>query len=670
MPPVRNRHLLLVDAIAFLVAPLLAYLLRFEGLGWINEGHAPAAIAYTAIGLVVRLGIYYLLGVYARLWRFASVPEMQRLAVSALVAASVMAVVGLLGFGGLGLTPQRVPYSVILMTELLCGAAVTLQRLLMRSGGQNGFAVMRRRSSDHKRVLIAGAGAAGHVLVKELLANPQLRLDPIGFLDDDVTKHGHHMADIPVLGPLSALGALIATHAVDELVIAMPRAPGAVVRPLVRTALAAGISARTIPGLYEILSGKVRVAALREVAIEDLLRREPVATDLASVRTLARDRVVLVTGAGGSIGSELARQISELGPRRLLLLGHGENPIFAILEELREKHPDLDLVPVIADIRDSRRVEQVFKLFRPTAVFHAAAHKHVPLMEENSVEAVTNNVKGTRNLVDAATKFDVEDFVLISTDKAVRPTSVMGATKRVAEHIVRAAALKHGKNYVAVRFGNVLGSAGSVVPTFMRQIQQGGPVTVTDPEMRRYFMTIPEAVQLVLQAASMGVGGELFMLDMGEPVKIVDLARDLIRLSGLEPEIEIPIEFTGIRPGEKLYEELYLDHEQVGETAHPKVLCVRDEIRVSNADKVEELIAIADRGASDLELRVKLLGIVPDFAANVDSAPMDTDKLVAQSSHPASRRTSGARKAGGSSGLHLVEPSPREGMAAEAGQSP
>jgi FlaA1/EpsC-like NDP-sugar epimerase len=370
-----------------------------------------------------------------------------------------------------------------------------------------------------------------------------------------------------------------------------------------------------VPGLYEILAGRVNVSSFREVQIEDLLRREPVQTDLAAVSTLATKRTVLVTGAGGSIGSELSRQLAALDPTHLVLLGHGENPIFDILNELRDKTSEsLRITPVIADIRDRERVRRVFEQHRPFAVFHAAAHKHVPLMEENVVEAVTNNVLGTKNVVDAAIACGTQHFVLISTDKAVRPPNVMGATKRVAEYIVHQAGVRHHRNFVAVRFGNVLGSQGSVVPTFVRQIKAGGPVTVTHPEMRRYFMTIPEAVQLVLQAGVLGKGGELFMLDMGEPVRIVDLARDMIRLSGLQEGVDISIEFTGVRPGEKLYEEMFFSHEVAEPTDHPKILRARNGHDADGEDrKIAKLLEVAAHSGDERQLRKLLRELVPDF---------------------------------------------------------
>jgi FlaA1/EpsC-like NDP-sugar epimerase len=388
----------------------------------------------------------------------------------------------------------------------------------------------------------------------------------------------------------------------------MPRAPGSVVRRVVRAAYEAGLRTRTVPGLFEILDGRVSVAALREVQIEDLLRRAPVQTDLEAVRRLAAGRTVLVTGAGGSIGAELCRQLVALEPK---------NPIFEILHELLADEPRASLVPIVADIRDRRRVRRIFDDYKPYAVFHAAAHKHVPLMEDNVSEAITNNVQGTRNIVDAAVSCGTQHFVLISTDKAVRPTNVMGASKRVAECIVQNAARLHNRHFVSVRFGNVLGSRGSVVPTFLRQIQDGGPVTVTHPEMRRYFMTIPEAVQLVLQAGALGRGGELFMLDMGEPVRIVDLARDMIRLSGLEEGSDIEIEFTGIRPGEKLYEEMFFTHEIAEPTEHPKVLRARNgQHGVCTDLEIAGLVEAAGSDINEDRLRVELRSLVPDFVTN------------------------------------------------------
>jgi FlaA1/EpsC-like NDP-sugar epimerase len=356
------------------------------------------------------------------------------------------------------------------------------------------------------------------------------------------------------------------------------------------------------------------VASLRQVEIQDLLRREPIQTDLDQVRVLATGETVLVTGAGGSIGSELCRQLARLEPAQILLLGHGENSIFDVLAELTERFPNVTAVPIIADVRDRDRLRHVFAQYRPYAVFHAAAHKHVPLMEGNIAEAVTNNVLGTKNVAELSAELGVEHLVLISTDKAVRPTNIMGATKRVAEQIVQEIAEAHERKFVAVRFGNVLGSRGSVVPTFLRQIQTGGPVTVTHPEMRRYFMTIPEAVQLVLQAGAIGRGGEVFVLDMGEPVKVLDLATDLIRLSGLEVGIDIEIRFSGTRPGEKLYEELFFGSESAVPTDHPKVLRAKNGVLpIGLSTVVDVLVDGARKGRPDEEIRELLVRLVPDF---------------------------------------------------------
>ena len=610
-PTIRNRYFLLSDALLFSASTLAAFALRFEGFDW-DTPYRQVAIAYLAISLVVKLYVCHASGLYRRLWRHASVVEVERLigAVGAFGAACVFIGAFLLPWAGL--VPVRVPLSVLFLDVLLSGAAATLPRLAVRLLTRRRS---RRSTTAGERVIIAGAGAAGELIGKELLGHPQIGLRPIGFVDDDRRKHGHRMLDLPVFGALKDLTRLIAEHDAHEVIIAMPRAPGKVGREVVAAAAAAGARARTMPGMFDILSGRVSVTALREVQIEDLLRREPIQTDLEQVRELATGETVLVTGAGGSIGSELCRQLARLDPARIILLGHGENSIFDILHELERLAPNVTCVPVIADVRDRDRIHTVFETYAPYAVFHAAAHKHVPLMEANPGEAVTNNVLGTQNMAELAAEFGTEHFVLISTDKAVRPTNVMGATKRVAEQLVQQIAEERGKNFVAVRFGNVLGSRGSVVPTFLRQIRQGGPITITHPEMRRYFMTIPEAVQLVLQAGAIGRGGEVFVLDMGEPIKIVDLASDLIQLSGLEVGTDIEIRFSGTRPGEKLYEELFFNSENATATSHPKVLRARNAALASGLrSAVERLIAQARNGTTPDELRLVLTRLVPDYA--------------------------------------------------------
>jgi len=452
------------------------------------------------------------------------------------------------------------------------------------------------------------------MIAKELIANPLLGFEPIGFVDDDVSKQNHMLLELPILGTLASIKTIVETHGVSELIIAMPSARGDVVRKVVRAGLDCGIPTLTVPSLPELISAKSNGTSLREVEIQDLLRRDPVETDLAAVAELATGETVLVTGAGGSIGSELSRQIARLAPAKIILLGHGENSIFDTLHELRDGFPDVMVCPVIADVRDRKRIATVFERYKPHAVFHAAAHKHVPLMEENVIEAITNNVFGTLNVVDAALACACKHFVLISTDKAVRPTSVMGATKRVAELIVQHAAIKYDRNFVSVRFGNVLGSRGSVVPTFLRQIRAGGPVTITHAEMQRYFMTIPESVQLVLQAGALGRGGEVFVLDMGEPIRIVDIATDLIRLSGLTVGRDVEIKFTGMRPGEKLYEEMFFSAENVLTTDHPKVLRARNGILPDGVmRRIASMISAAEAEHPDEELKQLLRSLVPDF---------------------------------------------------------
>jgi FlaA1/EpsC-like NDP-sugar epimerase len=608
----RNRYLLVSDAVLLAALPYLVYALRFETWSF-SALDARTALVFTAVMLPAELLILQSFRLYSVLWRFASVSELKLIFAAGLIGSAVSLLVGGVLLQWTGLAPSRVPLSVLTMHSLFSIAVVAAPRLLLRVTGASQ-SPRRASNGEMRRVIIAGAGAAGGMVVREILANPQLGLIPVGFVDDDPSKLGLRLGSMPILGKLDQLQEIALREGAQELVIAMPRASGMVVRKVVRAAYDAGLRARTVPGIFEILDGRVSVAALREVQIEDLLRRDPVQTDLEAVQRLAEGKTVLVTGAGGSIGSELCRQLVALNPSELVLLGHGENPIFEIMHELLSDKPSCKITPVIADIRDRKRMKKVFEQHRPHAVFHAAAHKHVPLMEENVQEAVTNNVMGTRNVVDAAVGSGTQHFVLISTDKAVRPTNVMGATKRVAEYIVQNAAYSHRRHFVSVRFGNVLGSRGSVVPTFLRQIQDGGPVTVTHPDMRRYFMTIPESVQLVLQAGAQGRGGELFMLDMGEPVRIVDLARDMIRLSGLEEGVDIEIQFSGIRPGEKLYEEMFFNHEIAEPTEHPKVLRARNGVSPSGTDlSIGELIDAAMSDASEDWLRGTLKMLVPDF---------------------------------------------------------
>ena len=608
-PEIRSRYLLLLDAASLLVAVWLAYVLRFDGLP-LAAADRVTAVAFALTVTPTALVVFVFTGLYRRIWSYASVAEVERIIVGVAIASVCSALLGLVILPISGLTPARVPISVVALDALLMGALIVAPRLFFRVRKWHSH---RRRRDDDMRAIIVGAGAAGQMIAKELLTNPGLGLYPVAFVDDDERKNKLRLHEIPVVGKIADIGKVAHDNDAGAIVIAIPSAPGSVIRRIVQAAADSGLKTRTLPPLSDVLSGRASPSSLRDVQIEDLLRRDPIQTDLAAVRNLAKGRTVLVTGAGGSIGSELCRQLARLEPARLIILGHGENSIFDIQAELLGTFPKLNVVPAIADVRDPKRLHSIFDDCRPFAVFHAAAHKHVPLMEENVVEAITNNIFGTTNVVNAAVDAGVEHFVLISTDKAVRPTSIMGATKRLAERVVQHAAVAHGRNFVSVRFGNVLGSRGSVVPTFFRQIRAGGPVLVTHPEMRRYFMTIPESVQLVLQAGTLGLGGEVFVLDMGEPVKIIDLATDLIRLCGYEPGKDIELQFTGIRPGEKLYEEMFFHEEHALPTNHPKLLRAKKAgIPDGLMRRIERLVAATETSDED-ELREMLIALVPDF---------------------------------------------------------
>ena len=607
----RNRHLFLLDLVLLSLLPFLSMGLRMETFAWTAD-ESQIVSAYAALALPIRLLVFHRAGIYRFLWRHASLVELQRLTYAAATSAVLTFAAGAYVIRGLGLAPGRMPYLALLFDALAASLVMVMPRLAIR------FAARTQRAAGRTRrpTIIVGAGALGQIILRELSTDSSSPwLAPVAFVDDDPAKRGQLMGGLPVVGATTELADVIDTYNATEVVIAIAGARSTVVRGVLDAATSRGITPRIVPGVSDVLSGRVKVSALRPVEIQDILRREPIVTDLEAVRELATGRTVLVTGAGGSIGSELCRQIAALEPETLVAVDHSENQMFEVESELRRRFPELRIVPIVADIRAASRTHNIVGRYAPHAIFHAAAHKHVPLMEHNIAEAITNNVLGTRNVVEAALDASTRHFVNVSTDKAVRPTSIMGATKRIAEKIVLNAALAEQRNFVSVRFGNVLGSRGSVVPIFLRQIEQGGPITITHPEMRRYFMTIPEAVQLLLQAGALGSGGELFVLDMGAPVKITDLARDLIRLSGLEEDSDIEIAFTGVRPGEKLYEEVFFGGENIIPTNHPKVLRFAGEsIEPALAESVDALIrrAVA-QPVDDGELRQMIRALVPEF---------------------------------------------------------
>jgi FlaA1/EpsC-like NDP-sugar epimerase len=562
---VRNRYLLLIDLVLIVVSVLGSFAMKLELDNLLP--YYPAIIIMILVALVTKPVVYYYFGLYRRLWVYASVNELKIIAAAVAVASVIVSAVMILLFILNVIT--GLPRSVLGIDFLLSLVFVGGVRFALRIQAESR--PPQPRGGIIRKALIIGAGDAGALVVRELQKNRQMNLEPVGFLDDDPAKQKHEIYGIPVVGTLTNLSDVLDKNDVDEVIIAIPTAPGRVVRMVTDVCRSKGTPFRTMPGIFELIGGKVSVSRLREVDITDLLRREPARIHEEWIGAALNGKRILVTGAGGSIGRELCRQIARWNPAQLILLGHGENSIFEALLELRENSTPIELIPVIADVRDQQRIESILSEYQPQVIFHTAAHKHVPLMQANVEEAVANNVLGTRNLVDASVNNGVERFILISTDKAVHPVNVYGATKRLAEIIVLDAANRTNKVYSVVRFGNVLGSRGSVVPIFKRQIVQGGPVTLTHPDMERYFMTIPEAVHLVLQAAAMGQGGEAFLLNMGPQVKILGLAEDLIRLSGLEPGRDIDIVFTGIRPGEKLREELWEPDKIYEKTAHPEI---------------------------------------------------------------------------------------------------
>jgi FlaA1/EpsC-like NDP-sugar epimerase len=592
-----NRHRLwqlVVDAALIAVAWYAAWRLRFDPLT--IPVYYEDYVGWTTIGLVValKLVVFMGFGFYNRWWRYVSTRDMWG-AGRGVVAASVLAY---LVFYFVPLHDLRVPRAVALLDTLLLLALVAASRLLARTLIERpapGALVARGRE-----VIVVGAGDAGQLILRELLKSRALGMTPIGLVDDDPRKRNIRVHGVRVLGTTEELGRILRDNRPDELLIAMPAAAGDVRERVVESARRENVPVKTLPALHELISGDLNLAGqIRPVQVEDVLGREPVEVDLDAIASYLAGETVLVTGAGGSIGSELCRQIARLGAARLVLVDSSERALFEIGRELVDERDFGAIAEVLADVGNRQKMRQVFEHYRPGVVFHAAAYKHVALLEANPVESVRNNVLATRVVADVAAAHGAKRFVLISTDKALNPNAVYGQCKALCEWIVEAHGAESPTRFVAVRFGNVLGSSGSVIPIFRRQIERGGPVTVTHPEMTRFFMTIPEAVSLVVQAGALGAGGEVFVLDMGEPVRIVDVARKMIQLSGKDPDTQIPIRFVGARPGEKLHEELWADDETVTPAGHPKIMRVTratvDPLWLDERlDELERLVAAGD----------------------------------------------------------------------------
>lgn len=621
---IRTRLLqVTIDAATICLAFAIAYAIRFEGQ--IPSVYRKQFILVLPYLLILRISLFYGLGVYRLIWRYITIQDLPRFAMSTALGSFVLIAARFLiapvsEFAGLVVNAKHatVPWSVIVIEFVLSSVGIVATRALWRLTTEE----IRRKnhakgaSATNGRALLIGAGAAGVMLVREFNSSPDSGLKLAGFVDDDPDKCGKIVHGLPVLGTTAQLPSLSRKHNADIAIITIGNAPASAVRRIVDLAESTSMRVQTIPKLDDIVSGRVVISKLRDVDIDDLLGRAPVNLDNESIEAFVTDKTILVTGGGGSIGSEICRQVSRFRPKCLYVLDQAENAVFHIHRELLEHFPEIEVIPLIANVTERERMRNVFVQTRPDVVFHAAAHKHVPLMEANPGEAIRNNVGGSRVVADLAHEFLAEAFVMISTDKAVNPTSVMGATKRVAELYVQSMAARSDTRFVTVRFGNVLGSAGSVVPIFKEEIARGGPVRVTHPDMKRYFMSIPEASQLVLQSAAMGRGGEIFVLEMGKPISIVSLARDLIRLSGFRLDHEIEIVFTGVRPGEKLSEEINLSAENASKTRHPRIwvgkTIVHDVDEISAT--VDQLLDNANH-QEPARLRKALERIVPEYVA-------------------------------------------------------
>lgn len=603
----RVACLVLADLILINLSAFLALYIRFEfdfrqlyATTFLRD-----MLVYAGINSACTILIFHILKLYNSLWEFASVSELVRITLGCFFSA----VFYMVGMFMLHLTvPRSFPAIYMLILCLLCGALRLSYRCVRRT--RAGL-----HSEGEKRTMLIGGGQAGAIALREFQTSPRSENKVVCIIDDAPNKVGSYLGGVKIVGGRSAIARMAEKYDIDEIILAIPSASRQEKLQILNYCHNTSCTLRTLPGICQLANGEVRIEQIREVDIEDLLGRETVKIDLDEVAAYITGKTVLVTGGGGSIGSELCRQAAAQRPKRLIIFDIYENNAYDIQMELRRTHPELDLVVLIGSVRDRARVMQVFDRYRPDLVCHAAAHKHVPLMETSPFEAIKNNVFGTYNVAQAADRFGTQRFILISTDKAVNPTNVMGASKRLCEMIVQMMNDRSATEYVAVRFGNVLGSAGSVIPLFRKQIRSGGPVTVTDKRVIRYFMTIPEAVQLIFQAGAYARGGEIFVLDMGEPVRIDDLARNMIRLSGFEPDVDIPVVYTGLRPGEKLYEELLLSGEGMQKTKND-LIYIGHEIAFDPAAFEENLMLLrAIPEPDERALRAKLRELVPTFHA-------------------------------------------------------
>ncbi|HIJ94476.1 MAG TPA: polysaccharide biosynthesis protein [Desulfuromonadales bacterium] len=600
----RRLFVFLSDTLLISIALCLAFLLRFDFS--IPQQQQELFWECLLVVMIVKPLVFLVTGLHTNLWRYASIQDAVEIFKSVTLSSilAVSAVFFLRQF-------SPIPRSIFVLDWFLLFAFMAASRLVWRFWRETYIV---SRSSEGPRTLIVGAGEAGSMLIKEIWRQPHSAYNVCGFVDDDYEKKGMKLHGLPVLGATKQLKSIIVDNDIEDVIIAMPSADGKTIKGIMDLCKNASVTFKTLPSIGELIDGTLTVSQIKNVEIEDLLGREPVQLDRALIGAYLSGKRVLVTGAGGSIGSEISRQIALFNPQKLILLDQAETPLYEIEKELMARFPDERILPLVVDVRDRDLVMQAFKEFAPEVVFHAAAYKHVPMMEYNPSQAVLNNVFGSRNIADAAHTFKVHNLVMISTDKAVNPTNVMGATKRAAEMYIQALSRTSSTKFTTVRFGNVLGSNGSVIPLFKEQIAKGGPVTVTDKRIIRYFMTIPEATQLVLQAGCIGTGSEILVLDMGDPVRIIDLAEELIRLSGLTPYEDIDIVVTGLRPGEKLFEELLIDGEGILSTVHDKIkLLAPVHIDMGPIKSELDTLFAAARSNSVHDLIESLKRLVPEF---------------------------------------------------------